>query len=51
MSIIIFDGDKIFLKLIADNSVPFFSLRLEYVGDILISAILNGEPLNLGENL
>lgn len=44
-------GDKIFLKLIADNTAPFFSLRLEYVGDRLISAILNGQPLDLGDNL
>ncbi len=50
-SLPIWIGDKIFLKLIADNATPFFSLRLEYVGDELISAILNGKHLNLGENL
>ena len=50
-SLPIWVGDKIFLKLIADNNTPFFSLRLEYVGDTLISAILNGEPLDLGDNL
>lgn len=40
-------GDKIFLKLINDENQPFFSLRLEYVGEELISAVLNGKELNL----
>ena len=40
----IWQGDKIFLKLIEDN-VPFFSLKLEYNGDKLIKAILNGEDI------
>lgn len=40
-------GDKIFLKLINDENQPFFSLRLEYVGEELISAVLNGKKLNL----
>ena len=40
-------GDKIFLKLINDENQPFFSLRLEYVGEELISAILDGKELNL----
>lgn len=39
----LWQGDKIFLKLIEDKSYPFFSLRLEYKGEKLISAILNGE--------
>lgn len=38
-------GDKIFLKLIDSASTPFFSLRLEYYGDTLISAILNDEVI------
>ena len=40
----IWEGDKIFLKLIEEN-VPFFSLKLEYKGDTLINAILNGEKI------
>ena len=42
-------GDKIFLKLIEDKDYPFFSLRLEYCGDNLISAILNDRELDIGE--
>ena len=37
----IWEGDKIFLRLLEEES-PFFSLKLEYVGDTLINAILNG---------
>lgn len=40
----IWEGDKIFLRLLEENS-PFFSLKLEYVGDTLINAVLNGEKL------
>lgn len=40
----IWEGDKIFLRLIEQNS-PFFSLKLEYAGDTLINAVLNGECL------
>ena len=40
----IWEGDKIFLRLIEENS-PFFSLKLVYEGDTLISAVLNGESL------
>ena len=47
----IWEGDKIFLKLIEDKGLPFFSLRLEYQGEKLISAILNGETLCLEEYL
>lgn len=42
-------GDKIFLKLIEDKSYPFFSLRLEYCGESLVSAILNDKELDIGE--
>lgn len=41
----LWEGDKIFLKLIEDPSYPFFSLRLEYKGETLINAILNDEVL------
>ena len=41
----IWEGDKIFLKLISSTDTPFFSLRLEYIGDKLISAILNDQSI------
>ena len=44
-SLPLWQGDKIFLKLIKDDTTPFFSLRLEYVGNTLISAILNDEVI------
>ena len=44
LSLPIWEGDKIFLKLINENA-PFFSLKLEYDGDSLIRATLNGEEL------
>lgn len=34
-------GDRIFLKLLADDA-PFFSLKLVYRGEELIDAVLNG---------
>jgi len=40
-SLPLWEGDKIFLKLMEENA-PFFSLKLEYTGDTLINAILNG---------
>jgi len=43
-SLPIWEGDKIFFKLIEENA-PFFSLKLEYMGDTLINAVLNGEKL------
>lgn len=49
LTLSLWEGDKIFLRLIEDPSYPFFSLRLEYVGDKLISAILNDIPLDIGE--
>ena len=41
----LWEGDKIFLKLLEDPSTPFFSLRLQYQGEKLISAILNDEVI------
>lgn len=41
----IWEGDKIFLRLIEQNT-PFFSLKLEYTGDTLINAVLNGEKID-----
>ena len=39
MDLNIWEGDKIFLKLLIENQ-PFFSLKLEYKGDKLINTIL-----------
>ena len=36
------EGDKIFLDLLADKSEPFFSLKLIYEGEKLASAFKNG---------
>ncbi len=38
----IWQGDKIFLRLIEDSSTPFFSLKLTYKGDRLVQAVKNG---------
>ncbi len=38
----IWEGDKIFLRLIEEGA-PFFSLKLEYIGDTLVNAVLNGK--------
>lgn len=45
-SLPIWTGDKIFLDLLRQE-VPFFSLKLSYVGDTLIEAVLNGKPLSV----
>lgn len=43
----IWEGDKIFFRLI-DEGYDFFSLKLVYNGqDKLVSAVLNGEPMEL----
>ena len=46
-SLPLWEGDKIFLKLISDPVEPFFSLRLEYAGEKLIRADLNGVSMNI----
>ncbi len=40
-SLPIWEGDKIFLRLLAEDA-PFFSLKLVYEGNELCSAVLNG---------
>lgn len=40
----LWEGDKIFLKLIKDNA-PFFSLKLCYDKDRLIEAVLDGKKI------
>lgn len=47
-SLPIWEGDKIFLRLLEEKT-PFFSLKLEYVGERLVNAVLNGEKLNVGK--
>ena len=49
LSLPTWSGDIIFLKLL--NSDRFFSLRLEYRGENLISAVLDDKELSLEENL
>lgn len=41
-SLPIWEGDKIFLRLLEENA-PFFSLKLRYEGDRLAEAVLNGD--------
>lgn len=40
----LWEGDKIFLELLAKDA-PFFSLKLMYRGDELLSAVLDGREL------
>lgn len=42
----VWEGDKIFLRLLEENA-PFFSLKLEYKGDTLLKAVLNGKILDI----
>ncbi len=42
----IWEGDKIFFRLL-NESTGFFSLKLRYVGDQLIEAVLDGTPVSL----
>lgn len=42
----IWEGDRIFLRLLREEH-PFFSLKLVYCGERLVSAVLDGKPLDL----
>ena len=42
----LWEGDRIFLKLLLDDDQPFFSLKLTYEGDNLMSAKLDGKVIN-----
>ena len=44
MKLTLWEGDRIFLRLL-DSDEPFFSLKLCYDGDRLVSAKLNGRSL------
>ena len=41
----LWQGDRIFLRLLMDPRQPFFSLKLVYKGDTRTSAKLNGHPI------
>ena len=43
----LWEGDRIFLRLLAGERAPFL-LTLEYAGDALVRAVLDGETLPLG---
>lgn len=47
LSLPMWEGDKIFLKLLFDPDQPFFSLKLVYEGDRLTYAAQDGKPLSL----
>ena len=42
------EWDAIFLDLIARDDTPFFSLKLEYEGETLVRAVLNGKTVKGG---
>lgn len=44
-SLPIWEGDKVFLRLLEDNR-PFFSLKLVYEGETLVRAALDGRALS-----
>ena len=44
-SLPIWEGDKLFFRLL-NSSEPFFRLELNYSGEILMSAFLNGEEID-----
>lgn len=41
----LWEGDKLFLRLLENDEEPFFLLKLCYDGDELKSAVLNGERI------
>ena len=43
----IWEGDKLFFRLIDDRNSPFFSLKLRYEGETLACAALDGKELLL----
>ena len=44
-TITLWEGDKIFLRLLLDENTPFFSLKLVYVQDVMTKASINGKDL------
>ena len=45
MNLNLWEGDRIFLRLLLDETQPFFSLKLVYVQDEMTKATLNGQDL------
>lgn len=45
MSLNLWEGDRIFLRLLLDEQQPFFSLKLVYEQDTMTKATLNGTAL------
>ena len=45
MDLNLWEGDRIFLRLLLDESTPFFSLKLIYEQDEMVKATLNGTVL------
>lgn len=43
------EGDRLFLELLAQPDEPFFTLKLQYQGDTLVSAVKNGRIILKGE--
>ena len=48
LSLPMWEGDKIFLKLL-DSDAPFFNLILQYAGEELVRAELDGKPIPLSK--
>ena len=46
MNLNLWEGDRIFLRLLLDENTPFFSLKLVYEQDEMVSAALNGQPIS-----
>ncbi|MBQ8704017.1 MAG: 8-oxo-dGTP diphosphatase [Bacteroidales bacterium] len=46
MDLNLWEGDRIFLRLLMDEQQPFFSLKLVYEQDEMTAAKLNGEALS-----
>jgi len=46
LSLPLWEGDRVFLKLLAEDA-PFFHLRLEYSGEALVCAVLNGKEIEI----
>ncbi len=42
----LWEGDKLFLRLLLDDEQPFFSMKLDYQNDIMTTAKLDGLPIN-----
>ena len=45
----IWEGDKLFFRLIESPDTPFFSLKMVYEGDTLVQAVLDGKDVPLTE--